>query len=40
VDDVIVQFVVDVDVEPEDEVVAEYLGVSSAPVSPLKEKMR
>ena len=39
-DDVIVKFVVDVDVEPEDEVVAEYFGVSSVPVSPLKEKMR
>lgn len=39
-DDAVVQFVVDVDVEPEDEVVTEYFGVSSAPVPPLKEKMR
>lgn len=39
-DDAVVQFVVDVDVEPEDEVVAEYLGVSFAPMATLKEKMR
>jgi hypothetical protein len=35
-----VQFAVDVVVEPEDEVVAKYLGICLAPMAPLEEKVR